>query len=140
MKRLVLPMIPIILIYTLAVLPGCAIEAADRRGRPDRWQPLGDAEAGFEFDRDRLNVARDAGPFRQLRVEVRGAPLEIREMTVTFGDGEQFKPRFPGRLEPGREGYVVDLPGGRRSIDAVTFVYRTEGRRDRSAKVLLYGR
>jgi hypothetical protein len=140
MKRLVFPIIALLFIYILAALPGSASEAAERRGRFDRWQPLGDAEAGFEFDHDRLNVARDAGPFRQLRIEVRGAPLEIREMIVTFGDGEQFKPRFPARLEPRSEGYVVDLPGGRRSVDAVTFVYRTSGRRDRSAKVLLYAR
>jgi hypothetical protein len=111
--------------------------AAQSRGR---WQLLGDADAGFEYDQDRLNVGRNQGPFRQLRIEVRDAPVEIREVTVTFGDGKQFKPRIPARLNPGRESHVIDLPAGRRSIDAVTFVYRTINRHKRNGKVLLYGR
>lgn len=132
MKRFILfAILFIALIYT--TIGG----AAQSRGR---WQLLGDAEAGFEYDHDRLNVGRNDGPFRQLRIEVRDAPVEFREIIVTFGDGQQFKPKIPARLNPGRESHVIDLPGGRRSIDAVTVVYRTIDRRERNGKVLLYGR
>ena len=111
MKRLVFVMIPIALIYTIAALPDCAVDAAQRHGH---WQRLGEAEVGFakRHDHDRIDVPRKAGPFRELRVEVRGGPIEISEMVVTFGNGEKFKARIPERLAEGQD-YVIDLPGKR---------------------------
>ena len=35
-------------------------------------------------DRHRIDVKRKSGPYRELRIEVRDAPIEVNEMIVTF--------------------------------------------------------
>jgi hypothetical protein len=112
-------------------------EAAQRGGQ---WQLLGEQEVDFKNDRDRIDVKRSSGPYRELRIEVRDAPIEINEMIVTFGDGEKFRPKTKARFREGRGSHVINLPGKRRSIDGVEFVYHSISRREGKGKLLLYGR
>jgi len=112
-------------------------EAAQRSGQ---WQLLGEQEVNFDNDHDRIDVKRKAGPFRQLRIEVRDAPIEIREMIVTFGDGKKSRPKIQARFREGHGSHVIDLPGDRRSIDGVEFVYRSISSKRGKGKLLLYGR
>lgn len=112
-------------------------EAAQKGGQ---WQLLGDQEVNFDNDHDRIDVKRKAGPFRQLRIEVRDAPIEIREMIVTFGDGKKSRPKIQARFREGHGSHVIDLPGDRRSIDGVEFVYRSISSKRGKGKLLLYGR
>lgn len=114
------------------------IAGAAQRGGD--WQLLGEQEVNFNTDRDRFDVRRRAGPFRELRVEVRDAPIEIREMVVTFGDGQTFRPNIHARFREGHGSHVIDLPGKRRSVDGVEFVYRSINPRKGRGRVLLYGR
>lgn len=112
-------------------------EAAQRGGQ---WQLLGEQEVNFDNDHDRIEVKRRAGPFRQLRIEVRDAPIEIREMIVTFGDHKTFRANIRAQFREGHGSHVIDLPGNRRSIDGVEFVYRSINRRQGRGRVLLYAR
>jgi hypothetical protein len=89
---------------------------------------------------DRIDVKRNDGPFRQLRIEVTDAPIEIREMVVTFGDGKKFRPKIQARFREGHGSHVIDLPGNRRSIDGIEFVYRSINRKQGKGKVLVYAR
>jgi len=112
-------------------------QAAQRRGQ---WQLLGEQSVDFKSDHDRIEVKHRAGPFRELRIEVRDAPIEIRDMTVTFRDHKTFKPNIRARFRDGHGSHVIDLPGNRRFIDRVDFVYRTIDRRQGRGRVLLYAR
>jgi len=44
-------------------------------------------------------------------------------MIVTFGDGKTFSLKIQPRFREGRGSHVINLPGNRRSIDGVEFVY-----------------
>jgi hypothetical protein len=44
------------------------------------------------------------------------------------------------RFREGHGSHVIDLPGNRKSIDGVEFVYRSIDRRRGEGKVLLYAR
>ncbi|HMF49558.1 MAG TPA: hypothetical protein VK603_12990, partial [Candidatus Saccharimonadales bacterium] len=76
-------------------------------------------------DRHRIDVKRKSGPYRELRIEVRDAPIEVNEMIVTFGDGNTFRPKINARFREGRGSHVINLPGNRRSIDGVEFMYHS---------------
>jgi hypothetical protein len=112
-------------------------EAESRRGH---WQLLGERDVDFKNDHDRIDARRAGGPFGELRLEVREAPVEIRELVVKFGNGETFKPKLNARFAEGQGSRIIDLPGNRRSIDAVEFVYRSINRREGKGKVLVYAR
>jgi hypothetical protein len=105
----------------------------------DGWELLGQREADLRNDRDRIDVGRREGTIRALRVVVRGAPLEMYDMVVTFSNGETFSPRIKHRFDENTS-REIDLPGDRRVIRSVDFNYRSLNRREGRATVYLYGR
>ena len=112
------------------------LASRDREG----WELLGQGEADLRSDRDRIQVGRREGTFRALRLVVRGAPLEMSDMVVTFGDGQTFSPKIKQRFDENTSTREIDLPGERRAIKSVDFNYRSLNRREGRATVYLYGR
>lgn len=104
------------------------------------WELLGERVAEFKVDRDRIEVGRSEGRFSKLRVAVKGAPLEMYDMVVTFGDGTTFSPNIRHHFNENSWSHEIDLPGDRRAIRSVDFRYRSPDRREGRATVLLYGR
>jgi hypothetical protein len=104
-----------------------------------RWERLGRRSVDIRADRDVIRVGRSEGRFGALRFIVRGGAIELYDVVVTLGDGNTY--RHPSRLLLKRgEGRVIDLPGGRRVVRRVEFMYRTLRSRGRRATVTLYGR
>lgn len=104
------------------------------------WELLGERVAEFKVDRDRIEVGRSEGRFSKLRVAVKGAPLEMYDMVVTFGDGTTFSPNIRHHFNENSWSHEIDLPGDRRAIRSVDFRYRSPDRREGRATLLLYGR
>jgi hypothetical protein len=124
--------------YDPAPKPIPAPVAPDRGG--GNWDLLGERHADLKLDRDRIQVGRREGSFRQLQLTVRGAPLEVYDVVVTFGNGEQFRPNLRFHFDERTASRVIDLPGKRRAIKQVDFLYRTSARREGKATISLYGR
>jgi hypothetical protein len=104
-----------------------------------REELLGRLEVDFRAERDIIEVARDEGRFQKIRVVVRGAPIQLHDMKVTFADDSVFDPVSPGRILQEDSAYVFDLPGERRVIKRISFLYRSIDRREGKATVLVYG-
>jgi len=81
-------------------------------GRDGGWELLGQREADLRMDHDRIEVGRREGTFRELRIVFRGAPVEIYNMVVTFGDGKTFSPNIRHRFDENTSSREIDLPGG----------------------------
>jgi hypothetical protein len=105
-----------------------------------KWVLLGRVQADFRKGRDRIVVGKGAGVFRELRVTVRDAPMELHEMVVTFGNDRKFRPSvkffFNEKTTSGR----IDLPGEKRVIKHVDFVFRSPDRKEGLATLVLHGR
>jgi hypothetical protein len=103
------------------------------------WELLGHREVDFHVDHDTIEVGKEGGHFAMLRFDVHGGAIEVYDVKVILGNGEIV--RLPSRLvlEPG-EGRMVDLPGDRRTVRRVEFVYRSLKGDSHRATVSLYGR
>ncbi|HEX9787224.1 MAG TPA: hypothetical protein VGB09_04320 [Candidatus Binatia bacterium] len=126
------------------LIASCVTEPG-RPGRPGGpgargWELLGEQVADFKKERDRIDIGRREGRFSALRIAVKGAPLEMYDMVVTFEDGKTFSPNIRHRFAENSWSRDIDLPGDRRAIRNVTFTYRSTDRRDGRATVMLYGR
>ncbi len=121
----------------VAAAPKPAPAPAAKQGK---WELLGETKADMQRDRDRIAVGRKEGRFRELRITVLDAPLEMIEMTVTFGNDKQFKPDVRHRFAENSRSRVIDLPGEERVIKRVDFVYKTAERGGGKATVQLHGR
>ena len=104
-----------------------------------REELLGQFEVDFRADRDVIEVARDEGRFQKIRVVVRGAPIQLHDMKVTFADDSVFDPVSRDRILQEDSAYVFDLPGQRRIIKRISFLYRSIDRREGKATVFVYG-
>lgn len=126
----------------ITIVPGAPVAPPPPRppAAGDKWELLGQRQANLKMDRDRIDVGRSQGTFRELRFTVRGAPLEMHEMVVTFGNGSQFKPALKLQFDERTSSRNIDLPGDRRAIKSVDFAYRSANRREGTATVMLYGR
>jgi len=123
---------------TMLMMLPVAATGAEKHGGD--WELLGRREVDFKGDRDTIEVGRSEGKFRQLRFTVTGGSIEMRDMVVTFGDGKKFSPNLSAHFDEKTSSRVIDLPGDRRVIKSVDFVYRSTRRRDGKATVSLYGR
>ena len=118
--------------YTAATtVPGRDV----RRGE----ELLGQLEVDFRADNDVIEVGRDEGRFQRIRLVVRGAPIQLRDMKVIFDDDSVFDAVTQDRVLREDSAHVIDLPGQRRIIKRITFRYRSIDRREGKATVLVYG-
>jgi hypothetical protein len=107
---------------------------------PRQWELLGRREVDFTNDRDRIEVGRREGSFRQLQIRVQGGPIELHDMVVTFNNDQTFSPKLSQRFSEKSGSRVIDLPGDRRNIKHVDFAYRSINRRAGKATIALYAR
>lgn len=119
----------------VSLTAACGSAPPDRHG----WELLGKRDVDFHVDHDAIDVGKSEGRFRVLRFVVHGGAIEMYEVKVLLGDGDSF--RVPGRLilDAG-QARTVDLPGDRRVVRRVEFVYRSLKSAGRPATVSLYGR
>jgi len=118
----------------LVLLSGCATGGYRRS-----WTLLGDREVDFGRDHDAIEVGRSEGRFAQLRFIGVGGAIEMYDVKVVLGDGDSF--HIPSRVILDRnEGRIIDLPGTRRGVKRVEFVYRSLRAGGRRARIALYGR
>jgi hypothetical protein len=125
-----------IAVFALVLMTGAAMAASS----PARWERLGQREVDFKNDRDRIDVGRSEGRFRQLQIRVKNAPIEISDMVVTFGNDETFKPNLRHRFNEGSGARNIDLPGDRRTIKRIDFSYKSISRREGKGVVEVFGR
>lgn len=104
----------------LGLLAACASNPPDHGG----WQLLGQRDVDFKVDHDSIDVGRHEGRLRVLRFVAHGGAVEMYEIKVVLDDGQGF--RHPTHLILDRdEGRTLDLPGDRRVVRRVEFVYRS---------------
>jgi hypothetical protein len=123
--------LPTLVAFALAA--ACASTGGD-------WELLGRKDVSFLVERDTIDVGRAEGRFHALRIVVDGAPVEIRDIRVTFGDGSSFHPETRLNFAAGSESRTIDLPGRGRIIRKIDFVYRKTSGIFRQATVSVYGR
>ena len=123
-------------IFLCSAFTGVVYGAPD----PRREELLGQLEVDFRADNDVIEGGRSEGRFQKLRVIVRGAPIELRDMKVIFDDNSVLDVAQRSRVLRENSDFVIDLPGERRVIKRIDFQYRSVDRREGKATVLVYGR
>ncbi len=91
------------------------------------WVMLGAQTAGFTIDRnDVINVSRNEGGFRKVRVQVRDQAITMFELRVVYGNGEvDVIPFNRQRIDAGARSAEIDLKGGSRIVSEIRPTYRT---------------
>lgn len=108
----------------IALMVGGARAARAERWDSRGWIKLGEREVNGRVDHDRIAVGRHDGKFTKLTLYVENGDLELLDVAVTFGRGEQFHPAVRHVFKEGARTRVIDLPGDERVIQSVDLRYR----------------
>ena len=103
------------------------------------WERLGARTVEFGSDIDTITVGRNDGMFRRIMFEVDGGALEMRNVRVVFGNGQNYSPPTQYVFSDNERSRFIDLPGQARFIRSVTFNYRSLRTGQGRATITLYG-
>lgn len=96
------------------------------RDRDRGWVELGCQQVSlFGKDRDTVRVGRREGRFKAIRLHVRGADVEMRDLSVVYGNGQPDHLQVRNVIRAGERTRPLDLQGRERLIDRVDLTYRT---------------
>jgi hypothetical protein len=85
------------------------------------WTKMGNTAVDGWHDRDTITPPR--GKYTKLMLVVGGSDVELRDVTVTFGNGETFKMPSNVVFKEGTRTSPIDLPGNARNIKSISFSY-----------------
>jgi hypothetical protein len=103
------------------------------------WALLGEQTVQGKRDKDVILVGKYEGKFDQLQLVVLDSDIELKDLTVHFGNGEKWSPALKHSFKEGQRSKVIDLPGNNRTISKIELLYaNTPG--GGKAKVAVYGR
>lgn len=103
------------------------------------WRYLGDKWVNFGVDHDELFLGNIKDDFRQIRLRVTDGPLHVMDMKVHFDNGGVQDVPLRSVIRQGQQSRVIDLDGGLRHLQKITFWYETVGYRKGRARVAVWG-
>ncbi len=90
------------------------------------WVELGCQQVALiGKDRDTIKVGRREGRFKSIRLLVRGADVEVRNLQVIYSNGEPDNVDVKHFIKAGERTRPLDLKGWQRSIDRIEMAYKT---------------
>jgi hypothetical protein len=88
-----------------------------------RWQELGCQKVGFMEGKDVIRVGRNEGPFRAIKLSVRGNKLRLERLRVVYTNGRSEDLVVRTVIPEGSETQPIFLSGRFRGIDFIELRY-----------------
>jgi len=131
-------MLAAVVLAALACAPALAKDDKDKDKDKD-WKVLGQAKVEQRAEGDEIEVGADEGVFKRIKIEAKGADIEIKKITVVYSNDEKEDLEVRDKIKRGEQTRPIDLKGKNRSIKKVLFLYKTVKDADRDAAVILLG-
>lgn len=88
------------------------------------WEMLGERLVDMNLERDVVPVGRWEGSFTKIRLKVVNHDIELRDVTIVYGNGDAEQWVIRRRVRDEEPGPVFDLAGHRRTVSRVILTYR----------------
>ena len=120
----------------VALMLVCARALADDADKD--WKVLGEAKIS-RGQAEEIKVGGDEGVFKRLKLEVRGADVQFKKITVVYESGDPEEVEVRDEVKRGSQTRPIDLKGGRRAIKKVLLAIKVDKDTDRDARIVLMG-
>jgi hypothetical protein len=104
------------------------------------WERLGTRPVDYKLDRDVVHVGAKKGGFTKLKIAVDGGSLNMHRMVITYGNGTKESIDMRHSFRPNSASRVIDIQGGKRVIQDITFFYDTKNLAHSKAVLTVFGR
>ena len=125
-------------LIAVLILFAAPSRAADKDVEKE-WKILGEAKVEKRAEGDEIKVGSDEGVYKQIKLEVRGADVEFKKVTVVYSNDENEEVKVRDKIKRGEQSRPIDLKGRNRSIKKVLLVYKTVSGGEADARVVLLG-
>lgn len=107
--------------------------------KPKEWKFIGDKVVNYRLDHDVIQ-ADDTIEYRQIRIRVTEAPINVMELKIYFDNGSVQDVSIRNPIKQDGESRVIDLNGGLRHLSKIEFWYSTIDTDKGKAKVAVWGK
>jgi hypothetical protein len=121
------------LFAAVAALTGIAIAASPAAA----WDVIGVREVADRTDRDTM-VIEGHRLFTRIKVCVYRKPVHFYDVDIRFENGGHQDVSVRERINPGQCTRVIDLEGGARDIETISFLYEETSFKRRKATVKVF--
>ena len=104
------------------------------------WERIGSKTVNFKLDRDVIPMGLEDGRFSKLKVAVTRGSLNMHKMVVHYANGTKSEIALRHNFGRKSTSRVIDLPGTKRFIKKITFVYDTKNYSKQRAKIHVFGK
>lgn len=101
---------------------------------------LGERKVDFGADKDTIEVGASEGRFVAIVIGVTDGDLEMWNVVIEFANGEKESPDTRLNFDAKERSRQIDLPGNKRVIKKVTFMYKSKITREGKAHIKLWGK
>lgn len=112
-----------ILFLLFTVVCGLAISVS--ASAQSQWVKLGEKSVHFKGDKDEIKCS-NKGEFSKLKIRVENNSVEFDKVIVDFKQGSSQELWIRKEIGAGEETRVLDLRGGKREIESITFYYKSQ--------------
>ncbi|MDX2360413.1 MAG: DUF2541 family protein [Crocinitomicaceae bacterium] len=105
-----------------------------------RWEKLGMRTVDYKLDRDVIPVGAMQGTFSKLKVTINGGAVNMHKMIVHYKNGTEEVITLKHAFTSGSNSRIIDIRGGRRLIQKITFFYDTKNLSRNKAVINVFGR
>ncbi len=127
-------------LFFIALLALAAMSFTTLPDNTRPWELLGVRQVNYAVEHDEIVVTRAEGLFTALQIKVKRGPVNMHRIVVHYGNGERDEIELRENFRAGSESRVIDLPGNKRIIKKVDFLYDTKNLANRKGVVELWGR
>ena len=127
-------------LFFIAILALAAMSFTTLPDNTRPWELLGTRQVNYAVEHDEIVVTRAEGLFTALQIKVKRGPVNMHRIVVHYGNGERDEIALRENFRAGSESRVIDLPGNKRIIKKVDFLYDTKNLANRKGVVELWGR
>lgn len=118
--------------------------SGDGRKYNNGWVLLGAETAGtVGYDSDTINVGKNKGGFKELRLKVHNRSITLREVKIVFENGQSSTIKMTRRVDPGEIVGPIKVADSRAAIAKIVAKYRSRlffGKGKGIARVEVWGR
>lgn len=104
------------------------------------WEKLGSRVVDYHLDKDVIPVGARKGGFTKLKISVTGGAVNMHKMVITYQNGTTEDIALKHNFGPKSTSRVIDIRGGKRLIQKITFFYDTKNLSPGKAVVHVFGR
>lgn len=106
----------------------------------NEWEVLGEKKINLSLESDVFKLGAKEGRYSALKFKILNQSVYIHHIKIEYGNGEEDIKLIKRKVKAGGSTGSIDLPGNKRIIKNIKFLYKTNRKAKRRATIVVLGK